>query len=79
MSEEPAEPRAVWIPQVTLEGRRDAVNIYSLGAFTSEAEAQKATEQWLKEEQAGGGGGATEAVINIVPVYETLDEWTDDR
>ena len=78
MSEDPAEPRAVWIPQVTLEGRRDDVNIYDLGAFTTEGEAQKAMEQWLKEERADDGA-ATEAVINIVHVYDTFEEWAEDR
>ena len=67
----------MWIPQVTLEGRRDDVNCL-LGAFTTEAEAQKAMDQWLKEQRADDGG-ATEAVINIVPIYHTFDEWAEDR
>ena len=68
----------MWIPQVTLAGRREDLDLYDLGAFTTEAEATKAMEQWLEDERTRGGR-ASETAINIVAVYDTADEWAANR
>lgn len=46
---------------------------YQAGLFSNEAEARKVLEIWRAE------GRTEEMAINLVPVYETADEWVADR
>jgi len=68
-------PPLVWIPQATLSGRRDDVNIYDVGAFTSEKVALDAAKAWLEE---FGSEHPPEVTLNLVPVYDTIAEWRSD-
>jgi hypothetical protein len=73
-----SEPRIVWIPQATLEGSRDDVNIFDIGAFTSETEARRAADQWLAE-RPSRWGEPPQIDMNVVAVYESAEEWQRDQ
>jgi hypothetical protein len=47
--------------------------IYQAGAFTSEAEAQRVLDIWRAE------GQPQPMAINIVPVYQSAEDWQADR
>jgi hypothetical protein len=52
---------------------RDGNIFYQAGLFPNEAEARKVLEIWRAE------GRAEEMAINLVPAYETAEEWMADR
>lgn len=69
-----AGPRVVWIPTVTLSGNRDSVDLYDIAAFTNEKEAELAAERWRNE-----GRPDADIAMNVVALYDTADEWAEDR
>ncbi|MFF4122898.1 hypothetical protein ACIBI0_02365 [Microbispora rosea] len=57
---------------VLLRDDEDGI-VYQAGAFTTEAEAQKVLDVWRAE-------GRTEPmVINLVPVYQSAEDWQANR
>jgi hypothetical protein len=46
---------------------------YQAGLFPNEAEAQKVLDVWRVE------GRTEEMAINLVPVYDTAEEWLEDQ
>lgn len=65
------EPRCLYEP-VLLRGDEDGI-VYQAGAFPSEAEAQKVLDIWRAE------GRREPMAINLVPVYQSAEDWQADR
>jgi hypothetical protein len=65
-----AEPRVFYEP--VLVGDDDAV-VHQAGAFPTEAQARRVLDIWRSE-------GREEAMaLNVVPLYQTAEEWQADR
>ena len=65
------EPRVLWEP-VLLRDDDEGV-IHQAGAFPTEAEAQMVLDVWRAEGRRDLMG------INVVPVYDSAEEWQADR
>ena len=64
-------PLTLWVPCL-LDSTSDQV-IFEAAAFMTETEAQRVLDVWRAE-------GRTEPMaVNIIPLYETSDEWLADR
>ena len=66
-----AEPRLLYEP-VLLSGDEDGI-VHQAGAFTSEDEAQKVLDVWQAE------GRREPMAINLVPVYQSAEDWQANR
>jgi hypothetical protein len=64
-------PALAWAVESTDE--RDPGSRFQVGAFTTEAEAQKLLDQLL------ASGAYEELCINMIPVHETVEDWEWDR
>ena len=64
-------PQILWIPCITHE---DDEHIYEGGAFRTEAEAQRVLDIWRTE-----GRPEHLLAINLLPLYDSVDEWNSDR
>jgi hypothetical protein len=61
----------LWIPAL-VDSASDNI-AYEGGAFRTRAEAQAVIDQWASE------GRSEELVLNLVPLYESVAEWRDER
>jgi hypothetical protein len=65
------EPRVLYEP-VLLRDDEDGV-VYQAGVFPTQDEAKKVLDIWRAE------GRQEPMLINIVPVYQSAEEWKSDR
>ncbi len=66
----PKEPRVLYEPVLLSEaGDID----FQAGAFADEREAERVLDMWRAE------GRTEEMAINLVPVYDTAEEWREDQ
>jgi hypothetical protein len=64
-------PSVVYEP-VLLRDDEDGI-VHQGGAFPTEAEAQKVLDIWRSE------GRSERMAVNLVPVYQTAEQWIADR
>ena len=68
---EPEVPRVVWVPCLMSED--DDHIVYEGGAFQTEEEAQKVIDAW------GSEGRREPTAINVIPIFDTFEDWQADR
>lgn len=75
---EGSRPWIVYVPTATLAGRRDDVDLYCLGAFTSRGDAIAATELWVDDRRERLGEDV-EVLLDHLGVFRTLDSWIAEQ
>lgn len=65
-----AVPKMLFVPSLlNADGSID----YEAGAFTTEGEAKRVVDEWLS------AGETKPTAINLIPLYETVEEWREDQ
>lgn len=65
-----ALPKMLFVPALL---NSDGSIDYEAGAFTTEGEAKRVVDEWRSD------GETKPTAINLIPLYETAEEWREDR